>query len=332
MATIKDVAKTANLSISTVSRYLNKHPYISEDKKKRIKEAMKKLNYTPSSIATQLRSKKGKMIGILVSRITNPFFSYLVDAIEKQAKIDNYNVLIMQTYDDKYAEIKMLEMLKQHVINGLIMCSVEGSPQMIESYQEFAPIVLCNEQLEQVSIPNVITDQLEGTYQGIKFLIEKNYKKIAYCTGGTLNIEGHGKLRTEGFERALIEKKLDFKKEWIFQEVHTTKDGYDVAKKIFKLPKNIRPDAIFTNSDEVAIGVLEYMIKQNFIVPDDLAIMGFDNQPFTSVLATPLTTINQPIEALGKESTKLLISLINKKLYNVDKSKLKLTIIQRKSV
>ncbi len=86
MATIKDVASKANLSVSTVSRYLNHHPYISDDKKQRIKAAMKELDYMPSSIATQLRSKKGNTIGILVSRITNPFFSYLVDAIEKEAK------------------------------------------------------------------------------------------------------------------------------------------------------------------------------------------------------------------------------------------------------
>ena len=128
MATIKDVAKKAGLSVSTVSRYLNDHPYISDEKKKRIKAAMDELNYSPSMVATQLRSKKGTMIGILVSRITNPFFSYLVDSIEKNSKLLGYNVLVMQTYDDPAAELKMLEMLKQRVITGLIMCSSKGIP------------------------------------------------------------------------------------------------------------------------------------------------------------------------------------------------------------
>lgn len=332
MATIKDVAKKANLSVSTVSRYLNEHPYISEEKKKRIKQAMEELNYTPSSIATQLRSKKGNMIGILVSRITNPFFAYLVDAIEKQSKKQGYNVLIMQTYDDQHAEMKMLEMLKQKIITGLIMCSIEGSPLLIESYQEFGPIVFCNEEVPEVSIPKVVTDQEKATYDAIHYLMSKNYRKIAYCTGGTLTTDGHGKLRTKGFERGILEQKLKLKKEWIFQQVHTIEDGHDVARKISQLPKANRPDAIFTNSDEVAMGVLEFMLQNQLKVPEDLAIIGFDNQPFTSILAVPLTTIDQPIAALGTESTKLLISLIEKTDYQIDQSQLELTLIERKSV
>lgn len=332
MATIKDVAKRADLSVSTVSRYLNQHPYISDDKKKRIKAAMEELNYTPSSIATQLRSKKGTMIGILVSRITNPFFSYLVDAIEKQAKEHGYNVLIMQTYDDSDAEMKMLEMLKQSVINGLIMCSVEGDAKIIEDYQTFGPIVFCNEQLPEAAVPQVITNQEQATYEAIQFLIKKNYQKIAYCTGGTLTTKGHGKTRTQGFERAMLEQKLAIKKEWIFQQVHTIEDGHQVAKQLIELPESNRPDAIFTNSDEVAMGILEYTLQQKLQVPEDIAIMGFDNQPFTSLLAVPLTTINQPVAALGAESTKLLISLIEETTYQVDQSQLELTLVQRKSV
>ncbi|MEL5941129.1 LacI family DNA-binding transcriptional regulator, partial [Tetragenococcus halophilus] len=167
MATIKDVASKANLSVSTVSRYLNHHPYISDDKKQRIKAAMKELDYTPSSIATQLRSKKGNTIGILVSRITNPFFSYLVDAIEKEAKKNHYNVLIMQTYDDEKSEMNMLELLKQQVVSGLIMCSVEGDPVTIQSYQEFGPIVLCNETMRGSLVPTVVTDQKSAVYDAM---------------------------------------------------------------------------------------------------------------------------------------------------------------------
>lgn len=332
MATIKDVAKKAGLSVSTVSRYLNNHPYISEEKKKSIKEAMEELNYTPNSIATQLRSKKGTMIGILVSRITNPFLSYLVDGIEKQAKMQGYNVLIMQTYDDSKAEIKMLEMLKQQIITGLIMCSVEGEKEVIESYQVYGPIVLCNEQILHSTIPQVMTDQEQATYEAVRFLINKGYRKIAYCTGGSLATKGHGELRTLGAERALLEEKLPLKKEWIFRKTHTMQDGYRIAKQIFQLSKENRPDAIFTNSDEVAMGIIEYSMAYQVVIPEDLAVMGFDNQPYTSVLAVPLTTIEQPVEALGIESTKLLVALMEKKTYQIDETQLKLRLIERKSV
>ena len=332
MATIKDVAKKAGLSVSTVSRFLNNHPYISEDKKERIQEAMKELDYTPSSIATQLRSKKSQTIGVLVSRITNPFFAYLVDAIEKKATTEGYHVLIMQTYDDSKAEKKCLDMLKQQMISGLIMCSVEGDIQTIETYQEFGPIVLCNEKASSSTLPQVTTDQEKATIDGIKFLIAKGYKKIAYCTGGTLALGGHGDARTIGFEKAILENQLIFNKKWIFNNVHTIDDGREIANKISQLSKENRPDAIFANSDEVASGIIAQVQSLGLTVPHDIAVMGFDNQPFTSMLNVPLTTIEQPVEALGVQSTQLLIALLNKTTYTVDKTQLKLSIIERKSV
>jgi len=331
MATIKDVASKANLSVATVSRYLNNHPYISEEKKQRIKAAMQELNYTPSSIATQLRSKKGTMIGILVSRITNPFFSYLVDAIEKEAKKNHYNVLIMQTYDDKKAEINMLELLKQQVIAGLVMCSVEGDPQTIASYQEYGPIVLCNENMEEAGIPTVVTDQKKAVYDATLYLAKKGYQKVAYCTGGTLTNEGHGGNRTSGFEQAVLEKQLTVRKNWVFGQVHTSQDGMKVADDLLQLPQADRPEAIFTNSDEVAIGVMERMLQNNYQIPQDLAIIGFDNQPSTSLLTVPLTTIAQPVAALGMESTRLLLGEIENNAYEVNREQLKLTLIERKS-
>ncbi|MBO1308027.1 LacI family DNA-binding transcriptional regulator [Enterococcus sp. 669A] len=331
MATIKEVAKKAGLSVSTVSRYLNKHPYISEDKRRRIQAAMDELHYRPSTVATQLRSKKGKTIGILVSRIVNPFFSQLVDSIEQCAKDKGYNVLIMQTYDDRNAEINMLEMLKQHVIAGLIMCSIEGEPHEIEAYQEFGPIILCNEEIPGSSLPQVYTDQQAASFEAVEYLINKGHKKIAYCTGGTLTTGGHGNSRTEGFEQAINKHGLPMKIDWIFKQVHTIQDGQMVARKMLALPENIRPDAVFTSSDEVAIGIMKEYIQAGKRVPEDLAILGFDNQPFTDVLAVPLTTIAQPVEVLGRESTNLLLAKLEERSYTIDQSHLHLSLIKRES-
>ncbi|AQP53467.1 LacI family transcriptional regulator [Vagococcus penaei] len=331
MATIKDVAKLADLSVSTVSRYLNNHPYISEEKKKRIQQAMDTLNYVPSSIATQLRSKKGTMIGVLVSRITNPFFAYLVDAIEKQAKSQGYTVLVMQTYDDSESEVKMLELLKQQVLAGIIMCSIEIDAQTVESYAKYGPIILCNENMPHSRLPQVVTDQECAVYDGVTYLIQKGYHKIAYCTGGTLMANGHGKYRTKGFERALVTHNLPFNRDWIFQSVHTIEDGEQVGLKLLALPKHKRPDAVFANSDEVATGIMKAYLAANQRIPDDLAIMGFDDQPFTSILAVPLTTLSQPIAALGEEATKLTIAQIEDVTYQINQEKLVLELIVRES-
>lgn len=247
-------------------------------------------------------------------------------------KLHGYNVLIMQTYDDKHAEIKMLEMLKQQVLAGLIMCSVEGDPAVIESYREFGPIVLCNEQIPSTTIPQVYTNQEKATYDAINFLIKKGYRKISYCTGGSLTQGGHGNARTRGFEKAITENQLQMKIDWIFKQVHTIKDGQEIAKKILALPPENRPDAIFTSSDEVASGILQIMMGAGKKIPEDLAIMGFDNQPFTAMLTVPLTTISQPVEALGKEATNLLMAHLDGINYQIDHSELNLELIIRESV
>lgn len=331
MATIKDVAKLAGLSVSTVSRFLNNHPYISEDKRQRIKQAMTELNYAPSSVATQLRSKKGTMIGILVSRITNPFFSYLVDAIEKEAKKFDYNVLVMQTYDDADAEIRMLELLKQQVVAGIIMCSVEGEASVIESYCSFGPIVLCNERIPSSSIPQVFTDQKLASYEATCYLIQQGYQKIAYCTGGSLTKGGHGNERTQGFETAISQHHYPMKTDWVFKQVHTIADGHLVGEKLLSLPEKNRPDAIFTSSDEVASGILAAYLKAGKKIPEDLAIIGFDNQPFTELLAVPLTTIAQPVEKLGQEATKYMVAQLHQEKYQIETKALKLSLIKRES-
>lgn len=331
MVTIKEVAKLADLSVSTVSRFLNNHPYVSDDKRERILKAMKELDYTPNPVATQLRTKKSNMIGILVSRMTNPYFSYLVNAIEIEAKSQGYFVLIMQTYDDNEEELRALELLKSNVISGLIMCSIESDASVIDPYEKYGPIVLCNETLSDSKLPQVNTNQEEASYEATKYLIEDGHENIAFCTGGSLDNGSHGEVRIRGFERALAESELIIRKEWIFSSKHTIDDGREVAKDIMKLDQNNRPSAVFANSDEVASGIIDYLKNRGKTVPDDLAVVGFDNQPISSMITTPITTVAQPVDALGETAIKLLIAKLKDEEYEVDYSKLKLEFIKRES-
>lgn len=211
------------------------------------------------------------------------------------------------------------------------MCSIEGDSKIIEAYREYGPIVLCNEQIPGSVLPQVYTDQEAASFEATDYLIKKGYQKIAYCTGGTLTRGGHGNSRTEGFERALSTHQLSMKIDWIFKQVHTIEDGKQVADKLLSLPEDHCPDAVFTSSDEVASGILERYLEKGKRVPEDLAIMGFDNQPFTGMLAVPLTTIAQPVEALGKESTNWLIAKMEEKDYQLDETELALKLIIRKS-
>lgn len=331
MATIKDVAKKAGLSVTTVSRFLNNHPYISDEKKQRIELAMQALDYVPNAIAVSLRANKTFTIGVLVSRITNPFFAYLVDTIEREAKSHGYTVFIVQTYDDSYAELSLLERLKQKQLDGLIMCSVESSPETLNYYHQFGTIVLCNESFPDVNIPQISTNQAEITYQAIRYLVQQGAKKIAYCTGGLFRGNSHGSSRNQGFKQAMAEANLPIFPELIFRQVHTIADGKQVATQLLTLPDADFPDAIFAGSDEVASGLISVFTQAKRSVPQNLRIIGFDNQPFAEMLSVPLTTIAQPVEALGQEAVRLLMANLNGKVYQVDQSRLNLTLVLRQS-
>ncbi|MFZ2614039.1 MAG: LacI family DNA-binding transcriptional regulator, partial [Raoultella planticola] len=203
MATIKDVAEKAGLSVTTVSRFLNNHPYISDDKREKILAAMKALDYEPSTVAQQMRGVKTYRIGVLISRITNPFFASLVDALEVTARKNGYSVLIVQNHDSAGEEKNCLDLLKKKIIDGLILCAVESNKNVLEKYQQYGPILLCNTSVEATSLPVVKVDDRRATYNAVTYLINKGYKKIAYSTGGTFAQKGHGSRRNNGFLEAM---------------------------------------------------------------------------------------------------------------------------------
>ncbi|KAA9300133.1 MULTISPECIES: LacI family DNA-binding transcriptional regulator [Aerococcus] len=329
MATIKDVARKAGVSVTTVSRYLNHHPYISEEKKEAIRDAMEELHYVQSSVATQLRSKKSNFIGLVVSRLSNPFFTELVDTIEHEARKAGYFLIVMQSYDDKEVEANMLKLLQQGLLAGLILCAIETDLKTLESYSQYGPILLCNHEAKGSNLPQVYTNQSTGTYEAFAYLANKGYRKIAYSTGGSLERQGHGDLRTQAFEQAIRDFNFIVKGEWIFPSTHTIADGQELAYKLLEMPN--RPEAIFSNSDEVAIGILSVCQEQGIEVPKDLAIMGFDNQTYSALVQTPLTTIEQPISCLGQEALNKMLALIDGKDYQVKQDKLKLRLVERAS-
>lgn len=330
MTNIKEVAKKANVSVTTVSRYLNNHPYISPDKKEKIKLAMKELDYIPNTAATQLRSNKSFTIGVIVSRITNPYFAYLIEAIEKQLLDTPYHTLILQSHDDKEEEVRLLNMLKQKHIDGIIMCSIENDIKTIETYTDYGPIVLVgDESLDSKKLGMIRIEHQQATYDAIEYLIEKGYTNIAYCTGGNFTKSRHGSARNKGFRAAMETYQLSIQDQYIFNNIHTIQDGIDVGERLMNLSQ--LPHAIFTGSDEVAAGLIQYFTNHGINIPDDIAIIGYDNQPFSNMLKVGLTTVNQPIDTIGEYVTKYLIAKLEDGHVIPENNNIRLNIIERES-
>ncbi|GET10753.1 LacI family DNA-binding transcriptional regulator [Ligilactobacillus agilis] len=312
MATIKEIAKLAGVGTTTVSRYLNNGPYISEEKRHKIEEAIKQLDYVPSSAAKMLRANNTKQIGVIVSRITNPYFATLFDYIERLLNAHGYEVSIMQTYDDPAIERRILDKLKNDSLDAILMASVEDKTYVAELIRTYPKrIVLVNEKIAEFKQNSITIDQYQATYTGLEYLYEKYCTPIIYITGSSFFTADHGGMRNDAYLNFLKDHQLPLRKELIFTNLHNIEDGLNLVPNL--LPLVSRTKAIFANSDEVAIGIIAGLQKNGLHVPTDVAVMGFDNQPISAYTQVPLTTISQPIAGLANNAVKLLLDFLGVK-------------------
>ncbi|MDR7071174.1 LacI family DNA-binding transcriptional regulator [Fictibacillus barbaricus] len=308
MATIQDVAKLAGLSRTTVSRVINRHPYVTEEKKKLVTKAMQELNYVPNSSARRLRRQQTETIAVYVPRITNPFFSHLVEVMEKEAAKKGYQLILCQTQYKKEQERNFLELLKTKQVDGLILTSIENDWSQFEPYLTFGPIVVCNEYSDEAQVPSVFLNQIEGSYLGTKHLIDRGYTKLGYCAGNHKSSR-ISKDRKIGFLKALEDAGIEMKNEWFFNKAYSVQDGFEVFEAVIKMDNP--PEAIFTGSDEVAAGIAKAAKDAGWKVPEDIAIIGFDNQPLAELM--DLTTVEQPIERIARHAMELMVEAIKVK-------------------
>ncbi|MCC7667204.1 LacI family DNA-binding transcriptional regulator [Liquorilactobacillus satsumensis] len=314
MATISDVARLAGLSVSTVSRVINNNPHVIPKKRKLIEDAMQQLGYVPRPAARQLRGSSTNTMAVTIPRIVNPFFSYLVDAIERTLDEAGYTTIIVQTFSRPEEELTALKMLRNQQVDGVILCSIENPWSVIQPYLQYGRIVLVNEYLADVPVPIIRANQYQGFYNATEFLLQHGYTKLAYATGrkqvalaeSGVNFDSD---RFSGFQAALNSiGKVRFNSHWLFTNAHTATDGKLILQKIIASPD--KPDAILAGSDEVALGLLEEAQAQGVQIPAQLAVLGVDDQPSSSFLKIPLTTIRQPVDQMGSAAAKAMVAAL----------------------
>ncbi|WP_101843431.1 LacI family DNA-binding transcriptional regulator [Halobacillus sp. Marseille-P3879] len=315
MATIEDVARLAGLSRTTVSRVINDQPYVTEEKKEKIIEAMEQLGYVPNSSARRLRSQRTETIAVLLPRVTNPFFGHLIEAMELKASEYGYQVIVCQTHDKKQKELDYLQLLKTKQVDGVVMTSLANQWKAIEPYLESGPVVLCNEYMETEQVSMVHIDHRQAAYDATVHLIEQGCNRIAYSTGSQ---ETHiTDQRKQGFLQALNDYKLVFPKELEINGALDVKDGQQVFS--FLQQQAQRVDGIFTGSDEVAAGIIYAASESGWKIPEDLAVIGFDNQMISLLMAPAITTIQQPVDEMAKKTIEILVGKIKSEEYRLEK-------------
>jgi len=308
---INDVVRLSGVSKSTVSRVINNYPHIAPEKRARVLKVIDEIGYIPNKSAQRLRGQITTTVGVIVPRIVNPFFSYLVESIEKEGYQRGYQTLIFQSHEDSEREIGFLNLLKHKQVDGVIMTAYENDWECISSYLKYGPIVMCNEYISENIVPMVRIDQLAASYEAVKHLIECGHRKIAYCTGGLFSTAGKDNDRNQGYQKALKEAGIDINPNWILIKRHTIEDGRKVLHQILDMSN--RPTAVFTGSDEVAAGIIKEARNQGMRIPEDLAVFGFDDQPLAKLLTPELTTIRQPVSEMGQKAMNILIQHISGK-------------------
>ncbi|WP_413476602.1 LacI family DNA-binding transcriptional regulator [Latilactobacillus fuchuensis] len=335
MVTISEVAKRAGVSVSTVSRVINDSPHVSNKKKQLILDAMAQLNYQPLLAARQLRGSGSKTIAVTIPYITNPFFSYLIAAIEHTAVDRNYKIIIVQTFGQKQHELNAFELMKNSQVDAVIMCAIENDWEVIQEYRQYGKIGICNEYFDNTELPQVYADQEAGMYIGTKYLLNKGYQKLALCTGqnefsfkpkGTdLNSD-----RYRGFLRALREYGLQPESKWLFTNVNTIEESRHTFQRYMEM--NDRPDAIIAASDQVAAGMVAEAQQLGIQIPADIGVLGFDDQPISQIVSSPLTTIHQPVDLIGAKIADQIIDALEGKSEENQQTVFPLNLVIRESV
>lgn len=319
MANIKQIAKTAGVSVSTVSRVLNDHPYVSSDKKEAVLEAIEKLQYTRNINAIHLSKGKTNLIGVVIPYTNHPYFGGIMAGISQRANLFGYHLVIFQTNYDKEKERQALEMLKMKQLDGLVICSKINEAKTLNEYKQFGPIILC-EDSAQASFPSVSIDHYAAFSCALGYLIEKGYRKIGYSLGRKNGRNSH--LRSKAYFDARKKYKLETSPDWIFEGCYNMTDGAGILGKWATLAN--RPEALIITNDQAAAGCMIAAKHAGIEIPGQLAVIGFDNDEIAKLM--DITTVSLPLESIGKTAFDLFIE--NKEPEQI---KLAFQLIERKS-
>jgi LacI family transcriptional regulator len=302
--TIHDIASMLNITASTVSRALNNNPRISENTRKAVFKAAKELNYQPNKIAAALRNGKSHIIGVIVPTADRAFFASVVRGIEEIANKINYKVIICQSYDDYKHEIDTIDALTSARVDGIIASIGKYTVDFNhfkKAQEKGLPIVLFDRTTDELEVNQVMIDDYRGAYEVVTHLIDQGCKRIAHFTSPVkISIF---KERFRGYKEALTDHGLPFDQELVVESNLQLEDGRTSMEQLLTL-KEI-PDAVFSASDYGAMGAMQILKENNLKIPDDVALAGFSNEPFTSFTDPTLTTVDQLSRVMGKITAEL---------------------------
>lgn len=327
MATIRDVAQEAGVSIATVSRVLQGSPRVLPETKQRIEAAILRLDYHPNRLAQQLRSQETQNILVIVPELGNTFYTGILDGIERVATLNHYRILIADTHNDAEIERRCFEMLPQKQVDGIITFSCCLPPEEIQRFSEQYPVVIAVRYFDGMPLPNVAIDNQKATKDITGYLLSLGHKRLCFL-GGDPSVLVY-RDRRNGFLSALAERKIQVDPDLMVTCPSNIQGGYDAITTLLNAHADFT--AVVAAGDTMAIGAIRAIRNYHLRVPENIAVVGFDDLELSGLFSPPLTTVRQPRQQIGTRSIEKLLDLIAGKKLPVEQELLKYELIIRES-
>jgi LacI family transcriptional regulator len=303
-ATIRDVARIAGVSVTAAHRALNGKAELSSDKRARVLEAARELNYVPSAAARALVSGKTNTIGMVVTDNSSPVYAGVVRGVEEITNAAGFGLLLCNSGDSQERAISCLETLRAKQVDGVLITPVQTDRRDIAHLHETAtPYVLLMRHFAEIDSDYVITDNETGGYEATVHLLDLGHTRIGHVAGPACVSSAQG--RMAGYRRALTERGISIPEDLIAHAPFTIGGGYDASLALLDRPN--RPSAIFASNDLQAVGVMKAARALDLKIPDDLALVGGDDIELAEFLEVPLTTFHQPLREIGSLGAEILI-------------------------
>jgi LacI family transcriptional regulator len=329
-ATIKDVARLAEVSISTVSRVINDSKPVSPEARRRVLKAIEELGYKPNEIARSLVTKKSNLIGVIVDDIGNSYVAQIVRGIEEVARMYKYDIVLCSSYGREETELRFIQLLMQKQVEGIIIASEIATTKIAENINKYKiPFVYLNRLYNVLKTPTVTIDDEVATGLMVDYLSELGHKNILYVTWNKdidLTIEKH---KIKGYTDAIINKGgLPL---ICGVSGYKIEDGYRDGANVLDVIKKNNVTAVFCCQDEIAIGLINYLYDNNIKVPDDISVVGYGDISLASIYRPKLTTIKEPYYDIGAVAIRRILKEINGEAIDERTLKLPVQLIKRES-
>ncbi|NOX63975.1 MAG: LacI family transcriptional regulator [Chloroflexi bacterium] len=302
--TISDVAKLAGVSSQTVSRVINNKPEVSPKTRQRVLEVIEQTGYRPSAVARGLATSRTSTIGMVVPDISNPFFSDIARGIEATAYDQGYNVFLCNSNEDPERELEVLFSLEEKQVDGVILCGLrQKTPALQDVLKRFPAIVLVNRLMDDASYPTVMVDNHKGAQKAVGHILNMGRKRVGILVGPAFSYSANQ--RKSGYLDAMEGAGISVEDGWIQYCTPTVEGGEEATKLLLK--RHPQLDALFCFNDLVAVGAIQACGALNRRIPNDIAIVGFDDVYLAALVTPALTTCRVPRVEMGRQAMNLLL-------------------------